>query len=62
MFHRHTWTVLAETEQPSPIEIMKKAGLKRVKGGNPWDFRSLGTRPILVKYHCECSAEKVVRV
>lgn len=63
MFHRHTWKIVEEREQPSGIEVMRESGVTNFKSGG-WDtWESMTRRDVIVKRVCEtCGEEEVKRV
>lgn len=62
MFHKHSWKVVKQREQPSPIEVIEATGITRFKGGlDSWN--SLARRSVIVTRQCtKCGTEEVKRV
>lgn len=63
MFHRHKWKVVSQTEQQSRVEVAGAHGYKIT--AKRADVRELGeifVRPVIVRYVCDCGAEKVARI
>ena len=58
VMHRHTWTIVDQREQPSPIELI---GTREVNGfGSIYD---LAIKPVIVTRKCEkCGTEEVKRI
>lgn len=57
---KHVWKVVDKIEQAAPIEVVQKAGVRKMEGSyDSWE--RMGTKPVVVTRRCECCGLEEVR-